>query len=164
MRFLFKIPKPLTSSWFLGLFSLIGYSYFSYENGLISQIYNADITYISSIIPLLGILAFLNLGRLIFVKEFKMINPDSYDLDPGYEIANWCIALGLLGTVIGIIVMSASFQGISLSNIHQVQRMFSQVLLGMSTALYTTVVGLSIGLFTSINYYILGRICKCEKE
>jgi len=62
-------------------------------------------------------------------------------LDTGYELADHSMALGMLGTVVGFIIMLGSLKGADLSP-ESIKALFSVALSGMGTSLYTTAVGL----------------------
>jgi biopolymer transport protein ExbB/TolQ len=64
-------------------------------------------------------------------------------MDVGWFIAEACLALGMIGTVTGFLLMlSGAFADIDLANTSTIQKSLTQMALGMSTALYTTLVGL----------------------
>ena len=53
------------------------------------------------------------------------------------------LALGMIGTVIGFILMlGSSFESLNVSDTTSVKTALTDMALGMSTALYTTLVGL----------------------
>ena len=65
------------------------------------------------------------------------------DLSVGWFIAESCLVLGLIGTVAGFIIMlGTAFVDIDVSNIDSMQKALSQMSIGMSAALYTTLMGL----------------------
>jgi len=75
-------------------------------------------------------------------------------------VANILVLLGLIGTVVGFVIAVAGL-GDSLSggtNIERVQGVLGQIVNGMGTALFTTVVGSILGgLWLQIHYIMLAR-------
>jgi len=66
----------------------------------------------------------------------------------GWYLAETCLALGLLGTVAGFLLMLGNaFTDIDVSNTESLQKSLSEMALGMSTALYTTLVGIISSIF-----------------
>ena len=66
------------------------------------------------------------------------------------------ITLGLIGTVAGFLLMlSSAFENLDVGNIENVQKVISNMALGMSTALCTTLAGLVGSVLTKIQMVIL---------
>ena len=66
----------------------------------------------------------------------------------GWFLAETCLALGMLGTVAGFLLMlSTSFSAINVQDTSTLQTALTNMALGMSTALYTTLVGLVCSIF-----------------
>lgn len=66
----------------------------------------------------------------------------------GWYLAETCMALGMIGTVTGFLLMlGTAFSGIDVSNTTNLQQALSSMASGMSTALYTTLVGLIASVF-----------------
>ena len=73
------------------------------------------------------------------------------DLSIQWFIAESCLVLGLVGTVCGFIIMLGSaFVDIDVGNIQSMQNALSQMSIGMSAALYTTLMGLLSSLVIKI--------------
>ena len=73
------------------------------------------------------------------------------DLSIQWFIAESCLVLGLVGTVCGFILMlGTAFVDIDVSNIDSMQNALSQMSIGMSAALYTTLMGLLSSLVIKI--------------
>ena len=74
------------------------------------------------------------------------------DLSIQWFIAESCLVLGLVGTVCGFILMlGTAFVDIDVSNIQSMQNALSQMSIGMSAALYTTLMGLLSSLVIRIH-------------
>ena len=66
----------------------------------------------------------------------------------GWYLAETCLALGLLGTVAGFLLMlGTAFGNIDITNTKSLQEALANMALGMSTALYTTLVGIVSSIF-----------------
>lgn len=66
----------------------------------------------------------------------------------GWYLAETCLALGMVGTVAGFLLMLGNaFEHIDVTNTQSLQTALSSMALGMSTALYTTLVGLIASIF-----------------
>lgn len=79
-----------------------------------------------------------------------------------HETAWWfaaaAIKLGLLGTVVGFIVMSAQIARMPSFDVDQVQVLLRQMTGGMAIALYTTLVGLVVNLWLGLQLLLLDRL------
>ena len=73
------------------------------------------------------------------------------DLSIQWFIAESCLVLGLVGTVCGFIIMlGTAFVDIDVGNITSMQNALSKMSIGMSAALYTTLMGLLSSLVIKI--------------
>ena len=129
--------KALLKWWLIFCLSLLAGGvavYFDLHNDL----YNADQTKLS----------FLILGLFVLTSGWigwktKQLDDARQNMDVGWFIAEACLALGMIGTVTGFLLMlSGAFADIDLANTSTIQKSLTQMALGMSTALYTTLVGL----------------------
>jgi MotA/TolQ/ExbB proton channel family len=79
-----------------------------------------------------------------------------------HETAWWfaatAIKLGLLGTVVGFIVMSAQIGRSAGFDLDQVQNLLKMMTQGMAIALYTTLVGLIANLWLGLQLLLLDRL------
>lgn len=71
------------------------------------------------------------------------------------HFANSLLLLGLIGTVVGFIIALSGVDPDSVSDISAVGPMVSQLISGMSTALFTTLVGSVLNVWLMINYQLL---------
>ena len=69
---------------------------------------------------------------------------DLKSIDSGWFCSELCLALGMIGTVIGFIQMLSGFTSIP-EGTAGLQKMLAEMSFGMSTALYTTLAGLIFG-------------------
>lgn len=71
------------------------------------------------------------------------------------QFASALVVLGLIGTVAGFIIALSGVTADSANNLAAVQPMISQLIAGMSVALYTTLEGAILGLWLTVNHRIL---------
>lgn len=71
------------------------------------------------------------------------------------HIANVLVLLGLIGTVLGFIIALSGVNPDSASDIEGIAPMVSTLIQGMSTALYTTLIGSILNVWLSANYQML---------
>ena len=78
-------------------------------------------------------------------------------MESGWFASDLCLTIGMVGTVIGFITMMSGFATIDVSNMTTVQDMIKGLGSGMSTALYTTLVGLICSALLKIQYFNLSQ-------
>jgi len=71
------------------------------------------------------------------------------------HVAGTLVMLGLIGTVIGFIIALSGVEPDSVSNIDAVAPMVTTLIAGLSTALYTTLVGSILNIWLMVNCQIL---------
>jgi len=126
--------------WLIFCISILG-MYIAHIFGWITEIWSQDQTKISFVIIGLYILTSLNIGWVTW-KKAKGKNVDSA-LSVGWFFSESMLALGMIGTVAGFILMlGVSFAEIDATQVETLREALKSMALGMSTALYTTLVGL----------------------
>jgi hypothetical protein len=135
------------------------WSYFSFEAGLLEDLWDGDKSKISFLILSLGVYFFGKLGLAAYLWD----KPDSRWkfshkwLDEGFEAAQSVMTLGMMGTIIGFIMMLGSFASVDVSDATSIQQLFASSTEGMSTALYTTLTGLGTHLLLRTSYWIFEK-------
>lgn len=71
------------------------------------------------------------------------------------QVANSLVLLGLIGTVIGFVIALSGVDPEQASNVQSIAPMVSTMIDGMSTALYTTLVGAVLNLWLVANHQLL---------
>jgi len=71
------------------------------------------------------------------------------------HIANTLVLLGLIGTVLGFIIALSGVDPDAASDVNSIGPMVSVLIQGMSTALYTTLIGSILNLWLMANYQVL---------
>jgi hypothetical protein len=109
-----------------------------YHFGVFDMIIAADPTYISLFILLVHAVTILIIGYYTYKKDLS-------NIDPLWFVSETQLGLGMVGTLVGFIIMfSGAFSGvISAENIKTI---ITSIALGVGTAIWTTLVGLSSGL------------------
>jgi hypothetical protein len=154
-----KANSILLRWWFL-FCTQIALGTIAYHFSFFHHLYREDTTRIGFCI--LGILIFttLWLGKRIYSLKNTWNGPKEIiqSLSPGWFIAESCLVLGLIGTVTGFILMlGTAFTELDVTNITSVQNALVKMSLGMSTALYTTLVGLISSLVIKIQLVTIER-------
>ena len=107
------------------------------------ELYKADQTKISFLILTIFVLTSIWIGVVTKLQDRTV--------ELGWFIAEACLALGMIGTVTGFLLMlNGAFSEIDLSNPTTIQSSLTKMALGMSTALYTTLTGLVCSLALKI--------------
>ena len=134
--------------WLIFCLSSLGLAisvWFDFHNIL----YEADVTKLSFLILGIFIISSVWIGN----KTYKVQKEEDYDqeTDVGWFIAEACLALGMIGTVTGFLYMlGMAFQDIDVSDTISLQNALMLMAKGMSTALYTTLIGLISSLIIKI--------------
>jgi len=154
-----KVNSILLRWWFL-LCTQVALGTVAYHFNFFHHLYREDTTRIGFFILGILILTSLWLGKKVHSLKFKWEGPeDAIDkLSSGWFIAESCLVLGLIGTVTGFILMlGTAFTELDVTNIVSVQNALVKMSLGMSTALYTTLVGLISSLVIKIQLVTIER-------
>ena len=123
-----------------------------YTYGWFEKLYDADQTKISFIIIIIFAGASIASGYISFKSSKSYLKLSNYI----WFASETMITLGLIGTVAGFLLMlSSAFENLDVGNIENVQKVISNMALGMSTALCTTLVGLVGSVLTKIQMVIL---------
>lgn len=75
----------------------------------------------------------------------------------GWFYIDLMLKVGFLGTLVGFILMLSSVSDSGSLDASSMQKVLAHMSLGMSTALYTTMISLVAGILLSVPYYLLDR-------
>lgn len=149
-------------------------SWFAWHFGVFTEIYAKDITRLSFVI----VAGFVFMSSWCGMKTFSMSSlldreltgPDTLgeedlhlldritDLEEvGWFAAGFFTSLGMIGTVIGMIWALKGFIGVNITDVASIQKLISDMVYGVSTALYTTLVGLICSSLLKLQYFNLGH-------
>ena len=71
------------------------------------------------------------------------------------HVANSLVLLGLIGTVLGFVIALSGVDPAVAGDVRAIAPMVTELIRGMSVALYTTLVGAVLNLWLTVNYHIL---------
>ena len=140
--------KSLLKWWLIFCLTLLGMCTCVYFN-IHKDLYAADVTRLSFLI----ISIFTCTSIWIGMKTYKVGIQQDYDQrsDVGWFISESCLALGMVGTVTGFLIMlGTAFANVDVTNAATLQQALSDMATGMSTALWTTLVGLVSSLIIKV--------------
>ena len=140
--------KSLLKWWLIFCITLLGLSTCVYFN-IHKDLYAADVTRLSFFI----ISIFICTSVWIGTKTYKIGIHQDYNQksDVGWFVSESCLALGMVGTVTGFLIMlGTAFANVDVSNAATLQQALSDMATGMSTALWTTLVGLVCSLIIKV--------------
>ena len=146
-----KISKSFLL-WWVQVVSICFASFFIYTFNWFEALYNSDQTKISFLIIIVFIIASITTGYLSYKKTINFEKLSNYV----WFSSETMVTLGLIGTVAGFLLMlSSAFDNLDVKNVENVQEVITDMSLGMSTALCTTLVGLVCSVLTKIQMVIL---------
>jgi len=140
--------KSLLKWWLVFCLTLLGMCACVYFN-IHKDLYAADVTRLSFLI----ISIFICTSVWIGTKTYKIGIHQDYNQksDVGWFIAESCLAIGMVGTVTGFLIMlGTASTNVDVTNAATLQQALSDMALGMSTALWTTLVGLVSSLIIKV--------------
>ena len=140
--------KSVLKWWLIFCLIVIGLATCIYFN-IHTSLYESDITRLSYLILIIFICTSIWIGT----KTYKVGVREDYDQksDVGWFISESCLALGMVGTVTGFLIMlGTAFANVDVSNAITLQQALSDMATGMSTALWTTLVGLVCSLIIKV--------------
>ena len=127
--------------WWLLFCSSIAALFTAYSFGFIDTLLAKDLTRISFMILVTYFATSAFVGYLTYKRSRGAIVKIGANF--GWFVTELLLALGMIGTVIGFILMlGGSFESLNVSDTTSVKTALTDMALGMSTALYTTLVGL----------------------
>jgi hypothetical protein len=113
--------------------------------GIFSSLWQSDATKLSFLIIILWAIGTVMTG---IWHTYTDLNAIQQKAKVGWYIAETCLAIGMIGTVAGFLIMLGSaFGNIDVSDTSSLQHALADMATGMSTALYTTLSGLVASLF-----------------
>ena len=140
--------KSLLKWWLIFCLTLLGLCACVYFN-IHKDLYAADVTRLSFLI----ISIFICTSVWIGTKTYKIGIHQDYNQksDVGWFVSESCLALGMVGTVTGFLIMlGTAFANVDVTNAATLQQALSDMATGMSTALWTTLVGLVCSLIIKV--------------
>lgn len=135
--------------WFFFCLQVFG-AVVGYHFGVLDMIIAADPTYISLFILIIHTITVAMIGYYTYRRDMS-------NIEPLWFVSETQLGLGMIGTLVGFIIMfSGAFAaGVTAENIKNV---VTAIAVGVGTAIWTTLVGLSSGLI------IKALLVNLEKE
>ena len=140
-------PVKLLKWWLIFCLTMLGLGTAIYFD-IHTRLYNSDITKLSFLILMIFTFTSIWNGRKTYNLD---VNGKNSQTEVGWFIAESCLALGMVGTVTGFLFMlGTAFENIDVTNSKTLQDALSFMAVGMSTALYTTLIGLISSLIIKV--------------
>ena len=140
--------KSVLKWWLIFCMTILGIGvcfYFDVHKNL----YESDITRLSFLILIIFGCTSIWIGSLTY--RVGILQDYNQKSDVGWFVAESCLALGMVGTVTGFLIMlGTAFENVDVSNAITLQNALSDMAIGMSTALWTTLVGLICSLIIKV--------------
>ncbi len=148
------------TKWFLLNAVMLTAVFFAETKGAISLMVKGDVSYLTIVIMVLYVTVSGMVGKLCYLAD--QINPKNVEAgndkellsrrsDVGWFAAEHFFSLGLLGTVFGLCVATAT----NLNQEAQVSDIVSGLKTGLNTAFYTTICGIVFSLPLQVQLMIL---------
>jgi len=138
--------KSLFLKWWLFVCVHIVIAFTAYKFNFFQELLEKDSTKLSFFLLLILLVVTFWIGsKIFFYTRNKVESKEDLinDLSIFWFIGEACLAIGLVGTVTGFIIMlGTTFIGLDVSNTSSMQDALVKMSIGMSTALYTTLIGL----------------------
>ena len=149
-----------SSVWWVMVVSNIIAFFWMWYFGLVDWVIETDVTYISLLIVV------LYAGTLLWLpKQYSLYRSGEEIYETPNYIANHLPALGLLGTVVGLMlaVMVMAEMKIDSQNQKDIIDMMKQMFSALSTSLITTIVGIILSLVLKFELLVLETVYNNEK-
>lgn len=142
--------RPILKWWLIVCAVLISSLAGMYFFDLHLSLYNADVTKISFVIITIFVSTTIWIGNATKGLLYKELLKTE-DVSVGWFISESLMALGMIGTVVGFLLMlGTAFGNIDVNDTESLQLALTQMATGMSTALYTTLTGLVCSLLIKV--------------
>jgi len=114
-----------------------------------TRLYESDITRLSYLILIIFGCTSVWIGSLTY--RAGILKDHEQRAEVGWFISESCLALGMVGTVTGFLIMlGTAFENVDVTNSATLQQALADMATGMSTALWTTLVGLVCSLIIKV--------------
>ena len=145
--------KSVLKWWLIFCVTILGFGtclYFDIHKSL----YEADITKLSFLILIIFGCTSIWIGSMTY--RVGVLEDYDQQSDVGWFVSESCLALGMVGTVTGFLIMlGTAFADVYVSNAVTLQKALSEMAVGMSTALWTTLIGLICSLIIKVQLVYL---------
>ena len=169
----YVIKHTLFLKWWLFItITAVGFI-FAASEGFVETIWEAASTKLSFLL----LLIFLKMSAWCgyktwtlsrFIDEKKqdkhIVEKIEHLMEVGWFTSDLCLTIGMIGTVVGFIMMLSGFTTVDTSDVKTVQDLIKTLGVGMSTALYTTLMGLICSAGLKVQYFNLSQAIDKVRE
>lgn len=162
----YVVKHTLFLKWWLFITMMaVGFIY-SASQGFINTLWTEDSTRLSFLLLFIFLLMSIWCGYKTWTlskfiddkKEDKhIVEKIEHLMEVGWFTSDLCLTIGMMGTVVGFIMMLSGFATVDPNDISTVQGLIKTLGLGMSTSLYTTLMGLICSAGLKIQYFNLSQ-------
>lgn len=140
--------------WWISLLLICTGVFWANHVGIVQTILETDTTHITTLIAIIFAGANISLGYYTYRADDPIYPKDrlSTIIDMNWFLSEMVMALGMLGTVIGLIHMLSNGFG---SDPSQMQTLLGSMWQSMGLALYTNAVGLAASILLKLQVYYL---------
>ena len=169
----YVIKHTLFLKWWLFITIIAVGFIFTVSEGFVETIWEADATKLSFLL----LVIFLKMSAWCgyktwtlsrFIDEKKqdkhIVEKIEHLMEVGWFTSDLCLTIGMIGTVVGFIMMLSGFTTVDTSDVKTVQDLIKTLGVGMSTALYTTLMGLICSAGLKVQYFNLSQAIDKVRE
>jgi len=169
----YVIKHTLFLKWWLFITIIVVGFIFAASRGFVGIIWEADSTKLSFLL----LVIFLKMSAWCgyktwtlsrFIDEKKqdkhIVEKIEHLMEVGWFTSDLCLTIGMIGTVVGFIMMLSGFTTVDTSDVKTVQDLIKTLGVGMSTALYTTLMGLICSAGLKVQYFNLSQAIDKVRE
>ena len=162
----YAIKHTLFLKWWLFITMMVVVFIYSASQGFINTLWTQDSTRLSFLLMFIFLQMSIWCGYKTWTlskfiddkKEDKhIVEKIEHLIEVGWFTSDLCLTIGMMGTVVGFIMMLSGFATVDPNDISTVQGLIKTLGLGMSTSLYTTLMGLICSAGLKIQYFNLSQ-------
>ena len=154
----YTIKNTLFVKWFIVTAATLSSIYLTWINGFVNLVIENDISRLSIVITLLYMVFTFLSGMLSFKLDKFGSSNYKQKLHLLYFLMDKFFTLGLLGTIIGFCYMMYGTLNVGVD----VSQIILQLKTGVSTALYTTLIGIVCSLLAQLQIFLIEHHLKYE--
>lgn len=144
--------------WLLIVVPLAVIMFLAGQMGFYKELYLKDKSWLSYTTLVIFVLSTVWCGRMTYRMDDKHI-------EFGWFMSDQCLTLGMIGTVVGFLMMlTGGVDPAHAKDISSVQSILAKFSIGLSTALYTTLVGLICSMFLKLQLFNLAHTIELNKN
>ena len=147
--------------WWLSVMLIATSFFWAINSGVVEKVWETDITMLTSIISVIFVASNVLLGYIAYNYDKDHLKAKLVrSTDTVWFVSEILMALGMLGTVIGLIAMlGANVVGSNLQNTDGIQSLLGNMWLHMGLALYTNAVGIICSIILKVQvHFIAGDV------